>query len=48
MTPQEKVIQKAEFIAAAMKLGSTLYEAETAYIALKNHWYQAQEAATNK
>ena len=47
MTPQEKTIQKAEFIQAAMKLGSTLYEAETAYTALKNHWYQAQEAQAN-
>lgn len=44
MTPQEKVTQKAEFIQAAIKLGSTLHEAEKAHEALVNHWYQEQEA----
>lgn len=31
MTPQEKVIQKADFIVAAIKLGGNLAEAEEAY-----------------
>lgn len=31
MTPQEKVLEKAKFIQSALKLGSTLKEAEKAY-----------------
>lgn len=31
MTPQEKTIQKANFIKYALELGGTLYEAENAY-----------------
>ena len=31
LTPQEKTIQKADFIIAALKLGGTLKEVEQAY-----------------